>query len=219
MTSGNMKWINDNLVLLKSLVDYFDDIYYYDTEFEAAAVMQVICSFNNLPAIILSKDPMCGLAIWSYPSFRVTWLRPKKYRGHDNSFICNFSNILDCLILDCGLASGNYEKLNIRDPELFDICNLFAMTKFPARSMPQIMPYRKYARLYNMNLDMSSDDPIVISRDKTLNLDRQAVLYINSPEFAENQNPSPKKHDIEGLKHINNYYFTGNPLMLDDLLR
>jgi hypothetical protein len=215
-----MKWIEDNLVLLKSLVDYFDDIYYHDTKFEAAAVMQHTSFLDNNPMIILSKDPMCGLAIWSYPTCRATWLRPKKYRGHDNSFICNYSNILDCLILDCGLASGNYEKLNIRYLETFDIFNFFAMTKFPARCMPQIMPYRKFAQLYNMDLvDMQSDDKNVVSRRKALDLDFQGNLYMNSPEFAESLNQPPKKHDIEGLKHINNYYFTGNPLMLDDLLR
>jgi hypothetical protein len=218
MASGNTEWIDENLTILESLVEYFDDIYYYNTAFEAVAIIDTICTLSNKPSIILSKDPMCGMTVYNYPTCRVTWLRPRKYKGTDSSFICNSSNIMDNLIVECGLASGNFERPSPR----LGPTELFAYTKFPARSIPQILSYRKFIHAYNLgeHISLSEVERNKVSiRSMVLDLIRQGTLYLNSSEYAENKNPSPKKYDIEGLKHINNYYFSGNPLMLDDLLR
>ena len=56
-------------------------------------------------------------------------------------------------------------------------------------------------------------------RYMVLDIPTQHHFYRSSTEFAVNSNPAPKMTDIEGLKHINNNYFSNNPLMLDDLLK
>ena len=60
---------------------------------------------------------------------------------------------------------------------------------------------------------------LLFSRFNVLDIIVQYQAYRLSSEFAENNNPSPKLTDIEGLKHLNNYYFDSSPLMLDDLLK
>ena len=42
---------------------------------------------------------------------------------------------------------------------------------------------------------------------ETKELSKSEAAFKKAIEFAENNNPSPKLTDIEGLKHLNNYYF------------
>ena len=56
-------------------------------------------------------------------------------------------------------------------------------------------------------------------RYRAISIPYQLQLYSVSPECAVNKNMPATMYDIEGLKHINNYYFESNPLMLDDLLK
>ena len=113
---------------------------------------------------------------------------------------------------------------------------IFACTKFPARCIPPIMQYRTFMSIlseirsnhFGVSLtDILSSEAIKtkISNDEfdkrymVLDIPTQHHFYRSSTEFAVNSNPAPKMTDIEGLKHINNNYFSNNPLMLDDLLK
>jgi hypothetical protein len=220
MTSGNYHYIEKNLGVLSSIIEFLPDIYYYTTEYEASAIIKTICNSSYIPCIILAKDPYCGLAVAGDTSGKITWLKPRKYKGNDISFICNDSNISDCLIIDSGIASGNFKRITtINSTEIYKI---LAYVKFPARSMPQATQYRKLAEILNEDRDAVIEyygNEDLAARATVLNLDQQVYLYTNSSEFAENKNTFSKRHSIEALKHINNKYFHDNPLMLDDLLR
>ena len=226
LTSANNEFINTNMEILKIMCDYFPDIRYIHTVFESSVVINDIMCKSNIPNIILSKDPYMSMLVYKKGA---SWLRPRKYKGQDSSFIFstagNFYEILENEIMK---VSGRHRYAG----PIGTLSILYACTKFPARNLEPIITYHKYIALVNKARSLTAVDildtvskeenidiNILFSRFNVLDLLTQAQVYNISPEFAENNNPAPKLTDIEGLKHLNNYYFASNPLMLDDLLK
>jgi hypothetical protein len=184
-------------------------------------------SFNSVnPSIILSKDPYCSFLVGYDSSYRITWLRPKKYRGEDRSFIANQSNVVYCALLDTGMPGDTKRYSGLVDPK--DLHLLYACTTFNARSLAPAISLRSFMKLY-MEYPPSINHALLMENIKNavknnedvnvLDLKLAASLYRNSAEFAENKNLAPKSNDIEELKHLINEYFPSNPILLDELLR
>ena len=239
LTSKNVEYIEYNMDLVKILCDYLPDITYIKTKFESSVVMADIIGLcgsnwiNNKPNIVLSKDPYCMMLVNIDGTGNTTWIRPKKCKGVDNSYICSAMNLHYIVEHELGVTKMNPDYRTGIGGMLSAI---FACTKFPARCIPPIMQYRTFmsilSEIRNNHFGVSLTDILSSEAIKTkisedefdkrymvLDIPAQHNFYRSSTEFAVNSNPAPKMTDIEGLKHINNNYFSNNPLMLDDLLK
>ena len=230
LTSSNNDYVNANMELLKIMCDYFPDIRYIHTGFESSVVMYDIIQQSAIPSIILSKDPYASMIVNHIGDGRASWLRPRKYKGQDSSFICYPGNLIEVLENEIFKVCGRHRY----GGPIGNLGVLYACTKFPARNIGSILTYHKYIELMNsqsartlsamdvfdtIHREAGVDLGLLFSRFNVLDIIVQYQAYRLSSEFAENNNPSPKLTDIEGLKHLNNYYFDSSPLMLDDLLK
>lgn len=239
LTSKNTEYIEYNMDLVKILCGYLPDITYIRTKFESSVIMADVIGLccgtygtNTKPSIVLSKDPYCMMLVNYDGTGNTTWIRPKKYKGMDSSYICTSNNLHQIVEYELGVTN--------MDPRLRTgiggmLSTIFACTKFPARCIPPIMQYRTFMSMLceirnKRCITLSDVFAAAVTKTKcsyedfdkrytVLDIPTQHHLYRSSTEFAVNSNPAPKMTDIEGLKHINNNYFSSNPLMLDDLLR
>lgn len=225
LTSGNAEYIDKNYAMLNTISGYLPEIYYLRSESEVAVMIYDEFVNSGIPTMVLSTDPYMYLLA---AETNMSWLRPKKIRTgssvSDASYIVTRGNVWSVLMA--------YMKNNINvDISVLPETNLrmaLACTKFPARSMRPMLQMRtiknvlgNMSQIFDLLASRLSEADIeeIQNRSKTLNIPLQVDLYRQTSSYVLNKNRAPKLYDIEALKHLNNEYFSGNPLQLDELLR
>lgn len=218
-TNVNYAGVKSNIELLAQISDYIPSIRFIHTDHEVSVALAYLLESEALPlspTMIISRDMYVSMLPELYD---VTWLYPSKYKKGDMSWIANRGNVRYMAFTK--IYGTNIQDLLYRLP----ISVVYSITKFPARGFRPLLQYRTVASMVNENPDAiwgidkwAEMCPVAKNNFKTLDIPVQLEYYRFCPESLLIKTPRPKRHDIEGLKLINNDLFAGT-LQLDDLLR
>ena len=228
LTSGNAGFIEKNMEYLSILCPYLPNIHYIKTSFEASVVIADIALVAPIPNIVIGRDPFLSMLPGIIPG--LAWIVPAKLNGADTSQVFVERNIFTYVQGLNGVKNSTFTPCRLGPAQLDKI---YALTKLHARNLPPVLQYRTLVRILDENPLIVGEMPSRIytygpsichiddvdRRYQAISIPYQLQLYRLSPECSVNINTKATMYDIEGLKHINNYYFESNPLMLDDLLK
>ena len=221
-----------NIELLDILIPYIQDVYFiHDTEVETSVLIQsIINRVNPSPNVIISKDS------YSYQlvamNNRTFLYRPRKYFNEDNSWVVVKSNLYNSYAFQNKLSLSSDNNNNT---DLFSF--ILAMCGLKERNVKGIKRLSDAMSLINrcINSDIISPDYSVgkeynlmtmdfinqvqsdiISRNfKVLDLKYNHSLYeMSKPVDVVISKSLINLYDRDGLLHINESYFTNNPLDL-----
>lgn len=227
------KYIENNIEVLKTLIDYLPNIYLVETEFETGVcIYDLMCrtDLNNIRAhIIVSKDVYNFQLVSMKPE--TILLRPKSkdmsyYLTNDNAFSIYFSNrkikkeatILSPSLLSIVMALSSIKERNIN--------MVFTVTK-AVKILEEAVMNNKILNGYNSdiryvwdniwNKDFPIDFITFNSRFKAIDIAQQHAIFINSTECINLPSKLVDIESPESVKSINNKYFKNNPLDLNRL--
>lgn len=243
---GTKKKINDMVKfntdnLLKLLSPYLPDVQYVNTTFEVGAAILDIIFRNqvtepNIPNLIITKD-IYNYQLAYHPS--VTIFRPKKANGEDTSYFINMHNVMDIYMAD--------RKCNVKTtlPPIL-LPAIMALSRVPERGMKSLfnistvvrtlekavqdyiignnIPVNEESVQYILNADILNsigNGRKIIQADElkkrlsVVDLKFQQKMFM---QYApESKYQFVNLYDPEGVKAINNKYFSKNPLDLNRL--
>lgn len=214
-----------NLDLLDLVIPYIDNVYLIHSTYESSVVMYDIICKNELngnlhPNLIISRD--------TYP-FQLTGIvnntllyRPKKRDGLDLSYCVNSNNLYNAILYENGI---DYKKYDFKDisPKLFSM--LFTLNGFKRRNIRSEYNIRSAKKLITNAIDnqlILNDYNHIINWDQiqtkknpnmlnniylALDIISQHYIYMND---LESHYKLKNLYDPEGIKSINNKYFTNN---------
>ena len=230
------KYATQNIEYLNILCPYLDDIHFVYTEVETGVMIYHIASFYKpgIPIVILSRDAYNLQLMSQLPNS--AYLRPKKVRGVDQSYIVFDNNTLWASFYEFMQTTG--------DVPLIDPCRIqdvMALTKLPQRYIKSLFTIGRIIRFANAQIM----DGIITPDQFTINYCRQFlckdkrdrdlfesgliqnrfnIIDIPTQYMAFLQTPESKSivlnnlYDPNGVKQVNNTYFKKNPIDLDRLM-
>lgn len=229
LLTQNTEFLQQNIEYLKILCPYLPNIHFVYTEIETGVMMYHISKMykQDCPSIILSKDAYNLQLLSLIPNS--VFIRPKKHNGNDVSMIA-YDNATEWKLF--------YDFMNIapNDNLLEPVCldHFMAITKLPQRNLPSLVSSRTILSFINSRVrdNMIRPDQFTIhyacenmnekyKKLSKLISDRLNVISISYQWIAYNLTAESKTisltnlYDPEGVKHINNVYFSKNPIDLD----
>lgn len=231
---GMTEFINYNSDLLGTLCPYLPDIHFIKTEYEASVVMHHIIEMEKLkgndnPNLIISKDPY-ALQLVSLRG-NTAYLRPRKYHGDDTSFIVgpldNPDKINTFWRVFADMNGWRYDEIFVHPA---NISNVMALTAVPDREIKMVFNVKKAKQLIestgviiptmqtiydNSNISGKVALEILNARYRAIDIPIQHAVFADTVEskMIKIDNLS----DPDAVKHINNKYFSENPLDLERL--
>lgn len=234
------KWVEDNLLILNTLVPYLPNIYYIrDDSAEVGVIIDCIPDAigETSPNLVISKDPyMCLLAAIN----KAVIFRPKKDKGQDISYSIDCNSVWDVYRYILRIKRENPITLN---PELFPMSLAMSGARF--RSVKSKINFTTSINILNTAVSngvilnqyiVDSDyalNNIVSSgiildttkvniheislRYKALSLRYQSGIYRASSSFKLIPSVIQDLFDQRAVQEINNTYFKNNPLDLNRL--
>ena len=216
-------------LLMNDLCSYLPDIYFMTTEEETALYImyslwreQDYRTKNNVPAMIISKDPLTSLIFTKFND--IAFLRPRKYEAKDISTIITTNTVMRNIVLQSS-ANIRYHQ----DLDIGDIVLLYSLIGVPSRSVKpicdsltalKIISAHKHGvplmqaiddqRIITTRLDINM--PVLDFNAQLINLTEKLSLDVDRYQMSKNRLCDP-----EWVKMVNNERFRYCPIMLDKL--
>lgn len=222
--------------IMKQLCNYIPDVMYVTCRVDCATMAIKITEDEKLidPCILITKD-WFEFQICSYGNFYV--LRPKKFKGQDNSYLVNRQTAVGYLPV---ALCNNSEVLTGIDA--FALPVLLSLWGVPSRKisykyrMPKpvtlLLNYMKkykygypwdteafFTRLSEVNGDSIHKDIFeLVNRFKAIDVVYfQSVAYKSLPDYKTDYTGMVNLYDPRGMQEINEKYFKSYPLDLEVL--
>lgn len=229
--------VQHNISLMEILVPYLPDIFFIDGEEEVGVMilntkMKQSSIGNNDPNIVISKDLYAYQLPAIDPSFII--YRPKKYKGQDESFYVDNSNVVSQYIATTrDRSSLDPHILTLINPALLSM--IISLSNFPSRGLKSVYNIRTTCNkilqaienrimVNNYNYDYTlfkilqpeNTTENIGNRFKAIDLNFQYSLYKDSP-LANDMSWYINLIDDNAVRDINDKYFRANPLDLNRL--
>lgn len=220
-------FIKSNIDILNLICRYIPETYFINTDLETGVIInEAVIKHSAKPNIVITKDQYNYQLSALYDN--VVILRPKKIINEDISYYINKKNVLPIYFSE---NNNKYKDTNI-NPELLSC--IMTLSSLSCRDIKKMFTRPKAVNIlqnliefhyllnahsldYHNALSKVMDEEklfIFNQRFNAIDILKQSLI---TPNIETRIRIQPYKHDPRALQHLNNTYFSNNPLDLNKL--